>query len=211
MVILNNASVYKEVVMWAWFNSRRYLYKHSIGKGSSKPDKECNICVYDCMHSLTLEELEHTKLKPRDPHTTFTASMSVHDINMYDIVDDIYKLYDLRKLPGVYCFFNKDYLPMYVGQTTNIWERMKKHIRGKDPTTGNKEELYKYFRHVRIYQLDTWDSPHRWLLEQMIIAKEKPVFNLYSIGYVKKKFYKQVLRDHIDSIGTIGIKQSKKN
>jgi hypothetical protein len=186
--------------MRSWFNSRRFLERLLSGEGSLKPhpDEECNICVFDCKHPLKIKEVKYNKIKPRDPHTTFMASVTVHDINRYDIIDDIYKLYDLRNLPVVYCFYSIDNIPMYVGQSKNFWKRLKKHIRGNDETTG-PDELYKYFRYVQIFQLDSWDTPHRMLLEQMIIAREKPAYNLYSIGYVEREIYEQVLIDHKDN------------
>ncbi|MGH0430234.1 GIY-YIG nuclease family protein [Bacillus hominis] len=165
---------------------------------------ECPICgadnCYEKIH-MTLENNPHKNLE-FDYEFAFRSSIYLHDIKNYSLVSqkDHDDLERLESFPGVYALYSDSQKKhcWYVGHTTSIYDRIRKHLKG-DPTTKQRN-LYHYFKYVEVFELNFKDKHHLALLEQMVIAYRSPYHNLTSkgIAYLSKKELQQKLDSHIE-------------
>ncbi|NUU61121.1 hypothetical protein [Paenibacillus agri] len=128
---------------------------------------------------------------------TYSARLAIKsDNHCYDLVngwenfindewiDPAQPKYDV--IPAVYCFYDSNRKPLYVGETNRLYARtIIEHLKGDTNTVAY--ELFLRFRYLRIYDLSIEESAHRKLLEQMIIFDQKPLYNLMTLGLFEDK------------------------
>ena len=146
--------------------------------------KSCPICGINCAESiyLTHEENPHRSIDRFDFHSVIRTSVYLQAVQKYDLLneEDHRLLEYLENIPGVYALYDSDDFCWYVGLSTSLYDRLRKHLKG-DKTTQARG-LYLYFRKVEVFQVNPSDKSHLALLEQMVITLRKPYHNLTSNG-----------------------------
>jgi hypothetical protein len=127
--------------------------------------------------------------------TNISATVEFKETRVYDLVNEYQNLKDhaWSGIPGVYIFYDINGYPLYVGENTRMWQRIREHVRGSDDVTL-QNDLYSRFRFVEIYDLGQYDSGHRKLLEQMMIFLKKPLHNRYKLGGLPEADFKSLLK-----------------
>tara|TARA_R110000868_G_C10855269_1_gene761082 strand:- start:541 stop:1143 length:603 start_codon:yes stop_codon:yes gene_type:complete len=78
------------------------------------------------------------------------------------------KMEDLKDLPGIYAFFNKDDICLYIGTSITLGERIN---------TSFKERFVNYHMTLYLKYLLTQTRSDAFVLETVAIAKYKPAYN----------------------------------
>lgn len=95
--------------------------------------------------------------------------------------------YGINELAGTYVFKDREDEILYIGEATNIYNRIcYEHVRGKKTS----QDLYRYFWSVDIYVIDHAKGEHgesnglgdRKSLEDILIKKLKPLHNAVKKG-----------------------------
>lgn len=101
-----------------------------------------------------------------------------------DIRDNISNILKGR-VPGVYCFYNKEGIPLYLGKTIDLKSRIKQHICGHSTPT---KELAPSLHYIKFLPIDA-KSHGLYLIEKVLIMNIKPLFNGSSQGTDKNYGY----------------------
>jgi len=120
---------------------------------------------------------------------------SIKEFKVWDILN----LKKYKEVQGCYVFFDIKGNALYVGESNNIYSRIRKHIRGSNQTGA----IYKYFYSVKLYKIST-QGIHRQresyyerkLLEQYLIRKLKPIRNDVKNGFLEHKVFMDYTRNH---------------
>ncbi|GAB1807652.1 GIY-YIG nuclease family protein [Priestia megaterium] len=140
----------------------------------------------------------------RENSIMLSAELGVKDIHQYDLLrgfedfknDGFFNEEDpaFDVIAAVYVFYDHTKeVPLYVGESTRINGRLfEDHLKGH--TTSIAHNLFLHFRHVKIYHLSEFDVAHRHLLEQMIIFKEKPLYNTWIMKMFSEQQFLSVLK-----------------
>lgn len=83
------------------------------------------------------------------------------------------KISTLQTRAGVYMVYNKENELMYIGESKNIKNRVKKHL---EPASGKKELSKATVGHVRYAYLQM-DRYERGVIEGMLVQKYRPALN----------------------------------
>ncbi|HHK5562311.1 TPA: GIY-YIG nuclease family protein [Bacillus thuringiensis] len=113
-------------------------------------------------------------------------NIELNNIRKYNIWD-ISGLKSYKKRQGCYVFLDINGKALYIGETNDLWKRVKEHIKGSEQTGA----VYKFFHSVKIYEINTTGSHRhrdsyyeRKMLEQYLIRKLKPIRNDVKNGLI---------------------------
>lgn len=108
---------------------------------------------------------------------------------------------ELPESAGVYIFYDKDNMPLYIGKSINIKERVKSHL---TPTIGGTRDLSILNNLSRVEYIKTAGELGALFLESEKIKALQPVFNRKL--RLKKKFVAAIKTMNKNGVSTIEIK-----
>ena len=113
---------------------------------------------------------------------------------------------DLPESPGVYIFYNKEGLPLYVGKSVNIYDRVLSHFAG-DLLSSTEQKIAQQVESVET--ITTAGEMGALIKEARLVKKLQPLYNrqlrntkkLIAAKLVKEKYHKVILEE-IDGVMT---------
>lgn len=152
--------------------------------------------AYDDAHVL-YQFLE--KLKKDLPKKKLETAITIITKNTYSFDEPLsLSIEELPESAGVYIFYDKDNMPLYIGKSVNIKERVKSHL---TPTIGGTRDLTILNNLSRIEYIKTAGELGALFMESEKIKELQPVFNRKL--RLKKKFITAVKTMNTDGIYTL--------
>jgi len=116
-----------------------------------------------------------TDMKKSVPKKQFEELLQLTMKNFYSSDERLQaNVDDLPETPGVYIFYDKENIPLYVGKSVNIKERVKSHL---TPTVGSTSELSIMNDLSRIEYIKTAGELGALLIESEKIKELQPIYN----------------------------------
>jgi excinuclease UvrABC nuclease subunit len=84
------------------------------------------------------------------------------------------KLRDVpTEIPGVYCFYDLDDTPVYVGQSSDIRSRLRQHLVRQDSSVVSYGRLDIW----DLSRLEWWETSDKDIAEEALVHKYSPYLN----------------------------------
>lgn len=148
--------------------------------------KRCPLCgLNKCDNHVMLGYSVHNHARKDyyTPVSSMTVTVDLLGNEKYELTseEDHTKLLNRETLPAVYVFYDKDDVCWYVGQTTDVYKRIREHLKGEEPSTQRRGINHLFYK-IEIFDVYVKDKSHLALLEQMVIALRKPKYNITANG-----------------------------
>lgn len=148
--------------------------------------QRCPLCGLDqCENHIMLDYCVHNHERDNEytPVSSMTVTVDLLGNKKYELTDkkDHTLLLNKEGLPAVYVFYDNEDVCWYVGQTTDVYDRIRRHLKGSEPTTADRG-INMLFYKIEIFDVYHKDASHLALLEQMVIVLRKPKYNITANG-----------------------------
>ena len=144
----------------------------------------------ECQNHVMLDYSVHNHEREDDyvPVSSITVTVDLLGNEKFELTkeEDHKLLLNKEGLPAVYAFYDHENVCWYVGQTVDIYNRIRQHLKAINHLQLMKINLL--FHKIEVFDVYVKDKSHLALLEQMIIALRKPKYNITANGiHVKTK------------------------